>query len=118
MSTLITSIIIIIVLCLRTDELSITVSPLIQTVSEGGVATFIATATGIKTREFKYEWFKFERPKSITVGRNSRLNINNVRVENEGLYYSCVKNEWNNINCSYRVSLTISGKLQKDYIQT
>ena len=104
--------------CVCTDELSITVSPLNKTVSEGGVTTFIATATGIKTREFEYEWFKFERPKSITVGRNRRLNINNVRVENEGLYYSCVKNQWNNINCSQKVSLTISGKLQEDYTQT
>ena len=55
--------------CVCIDELSITVSPLIQTVSEGGVATFIATATGIKTREFEYEWFKFDGLKSITVGR-------------------------------------------------
>ena len=100
--------------CVCTDELSITVSPLIQTVSEGGIATFIANATGIKTREFEYEWLKFERPKSITVGRNKRLNINYVRVENAGSYYSCVKNEWNNINCSPKVNLTISGKLQ-DY---
>ena len=94
-----------------TDELSITVSPLIQTVSEGGIATFIATVTGIKTREFEYEWFKFERPKSITVGGKRNLIINDVRVENEGLYYSCVKNEWNNTKCSHRVNLVISSKL-------
>ena len=102
--------------CVCTDELSIIVSPLIQTVSEG-VATFTATATGIKTREFEYEWFKFEKPKSITVGRKRNLIINDVRVENEGLYYSCVKNEWNNIECSSTVKLTISGKIQ-DYAHT
>ena len=98
--------------CVCTDELSITVSPLIQTVSEGGVATFTAIATGIKTRRFEYEWLKFERPKSITVGWKRNLIINDVRVENEGFYYSCVKNQWNNINCSNRVSLTINGKMQ------
>ena len=103
--------------CVCTDELSIIVNPLIQTVSEGGVATFIANATGIKTREFEYEWFKFEKPKSITVGKNRRLNINNVRVENEGLYYSCAKNEWNNLKCSPKVNLTINGKMQ-DHIYT
>ena len=94
--------------------MSITVSPLNQTVSEGRVATFTATATGIKTREFEYEWFKFERLKSITVGRKRNLIINDVRVENEGSYYSCVKNEWNNMKCSPTVNLTISGKIQ-DY---
>ena len=94
--------------------MSITVSPLIQTVSEGGVATFTATATGKKTRKFEYEWFKFERPKSITVERKRNLIINDVRVQNEGSYYSCVKNEWNNIKCSHTVNLTVSGKLQ-DY---
>ena len=101
--------------CVCTDELSISVSPLIQTVSEGGVATFTATATAIKTREFEYEWFKFERLKSITVGRKRSLIINDVRVENEGLYYSCVKNQWNNRKCSHTVNLTISGKMQDYY---
>ena len=92
--------------------MSITVSPLIQTVSEGGIATFTATATGIKTREFEYKWFKFERPKPITVGRKRNLIISDIRVEKEGFYYSCVKNQWNSINCSNRVSLTINGKMQ------
>ena len=98
-----------------TDELSISVGPLIQTVSEGGIARFIATATGIKIRELEYEWFKFEAPESIIVGRKRNLIINNVRVGNEGLYYSCVKNEWNNTNCSLKVNLVINSKLQ-DYI--
>ena len=93
----------------------INVSPLNQTVSEGGVATFTATATGIKTREFEYEWFKFERLKPSTIGKKKSLIINDVKVENEGLYYSCVKNQWNNIKCSHRVNLIISGKMQ-DYI--
>ena len=103
--------------CVCTDELSITVGPLNQTVSEGGVATFTATATGIKKRGFEYEWFKFKRPTSITVGKKRNLIITDVRVENEGLYYSCCKNEWNSVKCSQRVNLTINGKMQ-NYIQT
>ena len=90
--------------------MSIIVSPISQTVSEGGVVTFIATASGIKTREFEYEWFKFKRTKSTTiVGRNRNLIINNVRVENTGSYYSCVKNEWNNRKCSLTVTVIING---------
>ena len=94
--------------------MSITVSPLSQTVSEGGVATFTATASGIKTRGFGYRWFKFERPKSTIVRTNRNLTIETVRLEDAGLYYSCVVNEWNNRKCSLAVNLTISGKLQ-DY---
>ena len=96
--------------------MSITVSPLSQTVSEGGVATFTATASGIKTREFKYEWFKFKGEKSAIVGRDRSLIITNVRIEDAGLYYSCVKNQWNNTKCSVKVILTINGKLA-DHIQ-
>ena len=95
--------------------MSITVSPLSQTVSEGGVATFTATASGIKTREFEFKWIKFDRKKSTilhVVGRNRHLAINNVRVEDAGLYYSCVTNQWHNIKCSATVNLNISGKLQ------
>ena len=94
--------------------MSITVSLLSQTVSEGGVATFTATASGIKTRRFKYEWFKFKGEKSAIVGRDRSLIISNVRVEDAGSYYSCVTNEWNNRKCSVSANLTISGKLQ-DY---
>ena len=92
--------------------MSITVSPLSQTVSEGGVATFTATASGIKTREFKYEWIKFKGPRSAIVGRDRSLVIKNIRVEDAGSYYSCVTNEWSNTQCSDTVNLTISGKLQ------
>ena len=93
--------------------MSITVSPLSQTVSEGGVATFTATASGINTREFQYEWFKLGQ-KSTIVGRTRNLIINTVRLEDAGSYYSCVVNEWSNTKCSATVNLTISGKL-KDY---
>ena len=96
--------------------MSITVSPLSQTVSEGGVATFTATASGIKTRRFKYRWFKIERPKSTIVGTNRNLTIHTVRLEDAGLYRSCVINEWNNRKCSLAVYLTTNGKLQ-DYIK-
>ena len=92
--------------------MSITVSPLSQTVSEGGVATFTATASGIKTREFEYEWIRFKGPTSATVGRDGSLIISNVRVEDAGLYYSCVKNQWDNTQCSVTVNLTITGKFQ------
>ena len=94
--------------------MSITVSPLSQTVSEGGVATFTATASGVKTGEFEYEWFKFERQKSTVVGRTRNLSIDTVRVDDAGSYHSCVTNEWNNRKCSVAVNLAIIGKLQ-DY---
>ena len=77
----------------------------------------MATASGIKTREFKYEWFKFEGEKSIIVGRKRNLIVNNVRLEDAGSYYSCVKNEWNNRKCAVKANLTISGKLQDYCIQ-
>ena len=96
--------------------MSITVSPLSQTVSEGGVATFTATASGIKATGFNYEWFKFKGEKSAIVGRDRSLIINNVRIEDAGLYYSCVKNQWKNTKCSVKVILTINGKLA-DHIQ-
>ena len=96
--------------CVWTDELSITVSPLSQTVSEGGVATFTAIASGIKIREFGYEWFKFEGQESTLVEKNRFLIIDTVRVDDGGLYYSCIINEWNNTKCSLVVNLTISGK--------
>ena len=95
--------------------MSITVSPLSQTVSEGGVATFTATASGIKTTKFNYEWFKFEGKKSNKLGRNRNLIIDTVRVDDAGSYYSCVKNEWNNRKCTHSVYLIINGKPQ-DYI--
>ena len=99
--------------------MSITVSPLSQTVSEGGIATFTATASGIRTREFEYEWFKFKREKStIVVGRNRNLIINNISVEDVGSYYSCVTNEWNNRKCSLAVTLIISGKLEDNIYMT
>ena len=97
--------------------MSITVSPLSQTVSEGGVATFTATASGIKTREFKYEWIKFKGLRSAIVGRDRSLVIKNVRGEDAGSYYTCVTNEWSNTQCSDTVNLTISGKLQH-YVTT
>ena len=92
--------------------MSITVSPLSQTVSEGGAATFTATASGINTTKFKYEWLKFKGPRSARVQRNKIIIINNVRLEDAGLYYSCVTNEWSNTQCSGTVNLTINGKLQ------
>ena len=88
--------------------MSITVSPLSQTVSEGGIATFTAITTGIKTREFEYEWIKYKE--TGTVGSNRSLIINNVTVEDAGSYYSCVTNEWNNKKCSVLAELT--SKLQ------
>ena len=98
------------ILCAQTDELSITVIPLSQTANEKENVTFISTASGIKTKEFEYQWFKFERQKSLIVEWNRNISINNVRVEDEGLYYSCVRNEWNTTKCSLTVNLTISGK--------
>ena len=92
--------------------MSVTVSPLSQTVNEGGVATFTVTASGIKTKQFIYKWIKFEGPKSSAEGKDRNLVINNVRVEDAGSYYICVTNEWSNTQCSGIVILTIRGKLQ------
>ena len=91
--------------------MSITVSPLRQTVSEGGVATFTATGSGIKTREFEYQWIKFSGSRSVVVGRNRQLMINNVRIEDGGYYYCMIINEWNNAKHSVTVVLTVNGKM-------
>ena len=69
--------------------MSITVSPLSQTVSEGGVATFTATASGIKTTsgEFEYEWWKLSNGRqSIMVERKKHLKIQNVKIKDGGSY--------------------------------
>lgn len=94
--------------------MSITVSPLRQTVSEGGVATFTATGSGIKTREFEYQWLKFSGNRSVVVGRSRQLMINNVRIEDGEYYYCSVTNQWNKIRYSETVTLTVIGKIQ-DY---
>ena len=111
MNTIITSLIIIIVL---SDELSITVSPLRQTVSEGGDAIFTATGNGIKTREFefKYEWLKFEGITDlITVGRNAQLVTNNVNIKDQGIYFCGLTNEWKKTKYSVGIQLTVIGKI-------
>ena len=96
-----------------TDELSITVTPFNQTVSEGGVAVFTPTATGIKTRPFEYEWWKFSSgQQSVMVGRNRRLRIQNVKIKDGGSYYCIVTNEWGNKISSKKVNLTVTGKTQ------
>jgi len=92
--------------------LSITVSPLRQTVSEGGVARFTATGSGIKTREFEYQWIKFNGSRSVVVGRSRHLMINNVRVKDRGYYYCTIINEWNNAKYSVTVVLNVTGKMK------
>ena len=98
--------------CICTDELSITVGPLNQTVSEGGVATFTTTATGRKTTKFKYEWFKYNNKQRSLIIRNKNLVIYNVRIKDEGSYYCIVTNEWGTRKPSTLVHLTVTGKIQ------
>ena len=95
-----------------TDELSITVSRLSQTVSERGIATFTATGRGIRTKQFKYQWYKIER-ENITVGRNAQLIINNVKIKDQGTYLCGITNEWKKTKYSEYVQLTIVGKIQR-----
>ena len=93
--------------------MSITVSPLSQNVSEGGVATFTATASGIKTRsgEFEYEWWKLiNGQQSVMVKRKEHLRIENVKIKDEGKYYCNVSNEWGNKIMSESVYLVVTGK--------
>ena len=91
--------------------MSITVSPLSQTVSEGGIATFTATGRGIKTKQFKYEWVKIEGENS-TVGRNAQLTINNIKIKDQGTYLCGITNEWKKTKYSKHVQLTVVGKIQ------
>ena len=98
-----------------TDESSITVSPLTQTVSEGGVAIFTATGRGIKTKQFKFEWIKIEG-KNSTVGRNAQLMIDNVKIKDQGTYLCSITNEWNKTKDSKHVQLTVVGEIQTVYI--
>ena len=95
-----------------TDELSITVRPLSQTVSEGEVSIFTATGRGIKTKPFKYEWYKIEGENLITVGRNAQLMINNVKMKDQGTYLCGITNEWKKSKQSKYVQLTVVGKMQ------
>ena len=97
-----------------TDELSIIVSPLTQTISEGGVAILTATGRGIKTKQFKYEWVKIER-ENLTVGRNAQLMINNVKIKDQGTYLCGITNEWNKTKHSEYIQLTVVGKIQTVY---
>ena len=96
--------------------MSITVSPLRRTVSEGGVATFTARGSGIKTREFEYQWLAFREKRSVitVVGMNRQLMINNSRIEDGRYYYCSVTNQWNKIKYSKTATLTVIGKIQ-DY---
>ena len=99
--------------------MSITVSPLSQTVSEGGVATFTATASGIKTtsREFEYEWWKLSNgQQSVMVGKKKRLQIQNVKIKDRGDYFCIISNEWGNTLISESVHLTVNGKTQKTHV--
>ena len=92
--------------------MSITVSLLRQTVNEGEVATFTAIGNGIKTREFKYEWFKRKGNKLTTVGRNAQLMITNVKIKDQGSYLCGITNEWENIKHSRIIELTVIGKIR------
>ena len=101
--------------------MSIAVSPLSQTVSEGGVATFTATASGIKTRsgEFEYEWWKLSNEQqSVMVKRKKRLQIQNVKIKDGGYYNCIVNNEWSNKMTSDSIHLIVNGKARTrvDYI--
>ena len=98
-----------------TDELSITVSPLTQTVIEGGVAIFTATGRGIQTKQFKYEWVKIEG-ENLTVGRNAQLMINNVKIKDQGTYFCGITNEWRKTKYSNYIQLTVVGMIQAVYI--
>ena len=99
-----------------TDELSITVRPLTQTVSEGGVVVFTATGRGIKIKQFKYEWVKTEGENLIIIGRSAQLMINNVKIKDQGTYLCSITNEWNKTKDSKHVQLTVVGEIQIVYI--
>ena len=92
--------------------MAITVSPLKQTVNEGGVATFTAIGNGIKTRQFKYEWVKRKGVEVTTVGRNAQLMINNVKIKDEAIYFCGITNEWKKTKYSNSVQLTVVGKIR------
>ena len=98
-----------------TDELSITVNPLTQTVSEGGVAIFTATGRGIKTKQFKYEWVKIEGENLTAVERNAQLMINNLKIKDQGTYHCGITNEWKKTKNSEDVQLIVAGKIQGQY---
>ena len=92
--------------------MTITVSPLRQTVNEGGVATFTAIGNRIKTRQFKYEWVKSKGEKLTTVGRNAQLRITNVKIKDQGSYFCGITNEWKRTKYSNTVQLTVVGKIR------
>ena len=98
------------------DELSINLTSTNLEVGEGGTATFTATASGRKTRNFTYQWRKRgsnSLPDKASGSNGPILTIPNLLESDEGQYYCIVTNEWGRSVESDDTTLTVEGILLK-----
>ena len=94
------------------DQLSIKVTPTIQTIGEQGTARFTATASGANMKNFVYQWRKkggSSLPNKASGANGEVLMIPNLVESDEGVYYCTVTNEWDRSVRSDDVSLTVKG---------
>ena len=102
---------------IRTDQLSISVSPTNSFIGEGGTAQFTATASGVNMRIFLYQWRKkHDRlPNKVSGVNRAVLIIPNLVESDEGMYYCTVTNEWGNSVNSGDVTLSVKGMICNSY---
>ena len=104
------------ILKLLIDQLSISVTPTNSRVGEGANTMFTATASGIKKKNFVYQWRKKGNGNlhiKILGVNGAVLMIPNSLKSDEGQYYCNVTNEWGRSMKSNDVTLTVIGKWLK-----
>ena len=92
--------------------MSINVTLANDKVGKGGMARFIATASGINMNNFLYQWRKRGNdslPNKVSGADGRVLRIPNLLDSDEGQYYCIVTNEWGRSVESDNVSLTVVG---------
>ena len=108
------------ILNLRTDRLSISVTPTNSRVGEGANAIFTATASGINKKNFMYQWKKKGNgslSNKVSGVNGAMLMIPNSLKSDEGQYYCNVTNEWGRSMKSNDVTLTVIGKWLKFIVE-
>jgi len=94
------------------DQLSVIVTPSDAAFSEAETAQFTATASGIRTTNFTFEWKKrgsSRLPNKATGVYGPVLTIPSLVESDEGLYYCVVTNQWNNSVASDDIALAVEG---------
>ena len=102
---------------IRTDQLSISVTPANPVIGEGGTAQFTATASDVNMTNFVYQWRKkhVSLPNKVFGVNRTVLTIPNLVESDEGIYYCTVTNEWGNSVSSGDVTLSVQGMVSNSY---